>query len=77
MFHLPHLYDTSDFSLPIDQSEVDEFYPTVYCDVLDFSLEFEEFASTLMTQNGLQNPTNPTEGLNLYMFLLQKIEELG
>ena len=77
MFHLPHLYDTTDFSLPIEQSEVDEFYPTVRCDVRDFSPEFEEFASIIMTENGLQKPTNPTEGLILYTFLMQKIEVFG
>lgn len=74
MFHIPHLYDTTDFSLPIEQSEVDAFYPTVYCDVREFSPEFEEFASIIMTENGPQNPTNPPKGLILYTLLLQKIE---
>ena len=77
MFSLPHLYDASDFSQTIAQGEVDEFYPTVNCNLQDYSIEFEQFASAVMAQARISIPTNPTEALNLYIFLLQKIEELG
>ena len=76
MFSLPHLYDASDFSKLIDQEEVNEFYPTVDCNLQDYSIEFGEFASIVMTDVDIAIPTNPKEALNLYIFLLQKIKEL-
>ena len=38
-------------------------------------MEFKEFAEYLMEEDGLQPNSNPTEVLNLYTYLLQKIEE--
>ena len=43
--------------------------------VADYSTEFQEFAEYLMKEDGLEPPSNPTEALNLYTYLLQKIEE--
>ena len=74
MFHLPHLYNVKDQIKAVEQNEIDEFLPVVADIIRDFSLEFEEFAEYFLIRDGLNLPTNPTEALHLYTYLLEKIE---
>ena len=43
--------------------------------MLDCSEEFQEFSAMVMHESGRLMPQNPTEALDLYLFLLQKINE--
>ncbi|XP_028390702.1 uncharacterized protein LOC114515612 [Dendronephthya gigantea] len=76
MFFLPHLFDTGDCKQEIDRDEVNEFYD-YSMSVKDFSDEFGEFASFVMTELGLTKPTNAKEAFHLYLTLLQKIETIN
>lgn len=42
----------------------------------DFSEEFEEFAITIMNELGLHSPQDVDEGLDLYLRLIEEIENL-
>ena len=75
MYHLPHLYDTTNYMESVEQDEIDEFIPVVSHSVRDFSEEFGEFAKHFLVQDGLNEPKNPTEAMCLYTHLLEKIEE--
>ena len=75
MFFLPHLYDIQDCKLKVDLHEVDEFYDDAMS-VRDCSVEFAEFATTIMNDRNLSPATNVKEGLNLYVELLKEIEQL-
>ena len=70
MYHVHnYLHDT-------DLEEVREFRGVVdSAPFADYSTEFKEFPEYLMEEDGLEPPSNPTEALNLYTYLLQKIEE--
>ena len=41
----------------------------------DFSQEFEEFASFVMGELGLEMPNNVKEGLDLYLQLIKEINK--
>ena len=43
----------------------------------DYSVEFGEFAELIMTIEGLEMPVDVKSCLNLYLFLLEKIEEFS
>ena len=76
MYNLPHLYDVHDYLHDTDLEEVQEFRGIVgSAPFAGYSMEFKEFAEYLMEEDGLEPPSNPTEALNLYTYLLQKIEE--
>ena len=76
MYNLPHLYDVHDYLHDTDLEEVQEFRGVVdSAPFADYSTEFKEFPEYLMEEDGLEPPSNPTEALNLYTYLLQKIEE--
>ena len=69
MYHLPHLYDKQDCVQRINKEETEEFDSVVCCDsVLDFS-------RTIIPNNGIITPKNPSEALNLYLFLLEKVDQ--
>ena len=74
MFYLNHLYGVDNLLKQIDFDEVQEFYPLVHTNVRDYSEEFEEFAEEIMKQNGITAPENPSDGLHLYVFLLEAID---
>ena len=76
MYNLSHLYDVHDYLHDADLEEVQEFRGVVdIAPFADYSTEFKEFSEYLMEEDGLEPPSNPTEVLNLYTYLLQKVEE--
>ena len=77
MFFLPRLYDGTNFLQHVSQEDIDEFLPTVENNARDFSEECQEFAEYFLTRDGLNQPTNPEEALNLYYYLLERISELS
>ena len=76
MYFLPHLYDTEDFKVNVDRHEVEEFIDNSTMCPADFSEEFEEFAITIMNELGLHSPQDVDEGLDLYLRLIEEIENL-
>ena len=70
------MYDVHDYLHDTDLEEVQEF-----CGVIDsapfavYSTEVKELAEYLMEEEKLEPPSNPTQALNLYAYLLQKKEE--
>ena len=76
MYYLPHLYESNDCLINVHVDEIEQFYPCVnHANVEDFSPEFKEFAETLMQQDGLHPPSDASEALRLYIYLLIKIEQ--
>lgn len=76
MYLLPHLYDCENHSVRINEEDVDEFYSLTFAP-RDFSEEFEEFAVHVMGINAINPPTNISEALDLYYFLLDKISQFS
>ena len=64
---------TTDWKLNL--KEVEKFIDNATMCPLDFSQEFEEFASFVMGELGLQMPNNVKEGLDLYLQLIKKINK--
>ena len=77
MYFLPHLFDCQDYSDPLEDDDIDEFLPAVEEIPPDYSAEFGEFAEIIMTNEGLEMPVDVKSCLNLYLFLLEKIEEFS
>ena len=77
MFYLLHLYGVENCLQNVELDEVEEFRPIVTCNVQDFSQEFKECAEHFLRQKELATPTNPTEAMQLYIYLLKKIGEQG
>ena len=57
------------------KEEIEQFFGAAEDLPKDYNDEFKVFAETLMARNNVAAPTNPKEALELYMFLLSKIEE--
>ena len=73
MYNLPHLCDVQDYLHEIDLQELQEVHCVIdSTPVADYLTEFQEFAEYLMEEDGLQPPSNPSEALNLYTYLLKK-----
>ena len=77
MYFLPHLFDFWDCSDPLEDDDIDEFLPAVEEIPPDYSAEFGEFPELIMTIEGLEMPVDVKSCLNLYLFLLEKIEEFS
>ena len=77
MYFLPHLFDCQDYSDPLEDDDIEEFLPAVEEISPDYSAEFGEFAGITMTNEGLEMPVDVKSCLNLYLFLLEKIEEFS
>ena len=77
MYFLPHLFVCQDYSDPLEHDDIDEFSPAVEEIPPDCSTEFGEFAELIMTNKGLEMPVDVKSCLNLYLFLLEKIEEFS
>ena len=75
MFFLPHLYDCQNFLEPVEEGMISDFLPAVENLPLDYTPEFKEFAETIMEEGGLEMPVNAMEGLNLFLYMLDKIAE--
>lgn len=76
MYFLPHLYNTVDYSVHVDSTDIDEFINDSMS-VEDVSNEFLEFATIIMNHLSLQKPSNAKEGLDLYILLLQEVDKLS
>lgn len=77
MYFLPHLFGKENHLDEVEDADIDEFQAAVDDLPRDFSLEFEEFANTVMAPNGMVMAENIRDGLNLYLFLLLKITEFS
>lgn len=73
IFFLPHLYGATGYMISIDTAETDEFIDTT--NVVDQSVKFGEFAETLMNESNVEMPDDVTIAFELYLYLLNKIEE--
>ena len=79
MYHLPHLYHKEDFSIRVDEEELNSFYPVVTGNETDVSEEFNEFAISVIESNDnlIYPPTNVQEATELYLCLRQRIVSLS
>ena len=75
MYYLPHLYDKQDCVQRINKEEIEEFDSVIGALPSNFMSEFSAFARTVIPNNGIKIPKNPSEALNLYLFLLKKIDQ--
>lgn len=75
MFFLPHMFDSEDYLIKVDTAEIENLYPHTQSEVKDYSDEFQEFAEIAMTEANREKPSNVSDALHLYVFLLQKIND--
>ena len=61
----------------INKEETEEFDSFVGELPSDFTPEFSDFVRTIIPNNGIKTPKNPYEALNLYLFLLEKIDQFS
>ena len=73
MYHLPHLYDKQDCIQSINKEEIEEFNSVVGELPSDFPPEISDFARIAIPNNGIKTSKNPSEALNLDLFLSEKI----
>ena len=74
LYQLSHLYDKKDCVQRINKEGIEEFGSFVSELQSDFTPEFPDFARTVILNNGIKTPKNTSEALNLYLFLLEKID---
>ena len=73
---LPRLYNRQNLGTKVDHEEIDELYPSVTVELQDYSLEFGEFARTVLESAGYNSHVVDVGAeLDLYFFLLMKIDE--
>ena len=77
MYFLPYLFACQDCSDLLEDDDLDEFLPAVEEIPFDYSAEFGEFAEIILTNEGHELPVDVKSCLNLYLFLLAKIEEFS
>ena len=75
MCHLPHLCDKQDCVQRINKEETEEFDSVAGELPSYFTPEFSDFARTVIPNDGIKTPKNPSEALNLYLVLLEKIDQ--
>ena len=75
IYFLPHLYGTTDHIISIKTAETDECVDITSAVPSDFSDEFGEFVGTLMNENNMEMSLYVLSALDLYLYLLSKIEE--
>ena len=59
----------------INKEEIEEFDSVTGELPRDFTPGFSAFARTVILNNGIKTPKNSSEALNLYLFLLKKIDQ--
>ena len=59
----------------INKEEIEEFDSVIDELPSDFTPEFSAFVRTVIPGNRIKTPKNPSEALNLYLFLLEKIDQ--
>ena len=77
MHFLPHIFDCQDYSDPLEDDDIDELLPAVEDIPPSYSVEFGESAEIIMTKEGIEMPVDVKSCLNLYVLLLEKIEEFS
>ena len=75
MYYLPHLCDKQDCVQKINKEEIEEFDSVIAELPSNFTPEFSDFARTVIPNNEMKRPKNPSEELSLYLFLLEKIDQ--
>ena len=75
MYYLPHQHDKQDCVQSINKEEIQEFDSVIGELPSDFTPEFSALARTVIPNNGIKIPKNPSETLNLYLLLLKKIDQ--
>ena len=75
LYDLPHLHDKQDCVQKINKEEIEEFNSVFGELPIDCTHEFLYFARTVIPNSGIKTPMNPSEALNLYLFLLEKIDQ--
>ena len=75
MYYLPHLYDKQDCVQRINKEQIEEFDSVIAELPSDFMSEVSALARTAIPNNGTKPPKNPSEAQNLYLFLLEKINQ--
>ena len=75
LYHLPHLHDKQDCVQKINKEEIEEFNSVFVELPIDCTPEFSYFGRTVIPKNGIKTPMNLSEALNLYLFLLEKIDQ--
>ena len=75
MYYLPHLYDKQDCVERINKEEIEEFNSVIGELPSNFTPKFSALARSVIPNNGIKTPKNPSEALNLYLFLLEKIDQ--
>ena len=79
MFYLPHMFDCRDYKINIEQAELNDIKTCVDGNIIrDVSEEFEEFAGEVVRGSAFDlQPNSVADALNLYFYLLRKIEEFS
>ena len=75
MYHLPHLYDKQDCVQKINKEEIEEFDYVIGELPSDVTPKFSAFAKTVIPNNGIKTTRILSEALNLYLYLLEKIDQ--
>ena len=75
IYHLPHLYDKQDCVQKINKEEIGEFDSVIGELPSDFTPEVSAFARTVIPNDGIKTPRSPSEALDLYLYLLEKIDQ--
>ena len=73
---LPHIFDCQDYSDPL-KHDIDELLPAAEEIPHNYTAEFGESAEIIMTKEGIEMPVDVKNCLNLYLLLLEKIEEFS
>lgn len=77
MYFLPHLYNTEDYKVTVDPTDVIQFFEVTTMISADFSKELEEFAHVFMDEHGMQLPNNVKKGFDVFLFLIAQLEKLS
>ena len=75
MYYLSHLYDKQECVQRINKEENEEFDSAIGELPSNFMHEFSASTRTVIPNNEMKTPKNPSEALNLYLFLLEKIDQ--
>ena len=71
VFFLPHLNNTDDYRMDVDEDDLQEFYDHSTMCPPDYSGDFKEFALTIMNEHHLPEPHDVSCALDLCMRLLK------
>ena len=70
MYYLPHLFDAEDYLVKVENDEVEAFIPCVTTEIEYCSADFSR---TIMRNDNIEIPDNPSAALDLYIRLLEQI----